>query len=273
MERRLANEPADVRPAAVAGQFYPADAYELRRTVEDFLYRINPSGAAAPKAILAPHAAFNFCGAVAAAAHARFRPERDTIKRVVLIGPSHFTPFAGLATSSAKAFATPLGIVPVDLNALRQISALRQVSVLDEAHEREHSLEVQLPFLQVVLKDFTIVPLVVGEASDTRVAAVIDALWNGPTTRFVISSDLSHYHDYADAQMLDSCARRSIERLHPEEIEYSHACGQIPVRGFLRAARAHRLHAETIALLNSGDVTGILRGVVGYGAFSFDERD
>ena len=273
MERRFASEPADVRPAAVAGQFYPADASELRRTVENFLHQIKASEAAPPKAIIAPHAAFSFCGAVAAAAHARFRPARDTIKRVILIGPSHFTPFWGLAKSSAKAFATPLGLVPVDLNALQQISSLPHVAVLDEAHAREHSLEVQLPFLQVVLNDFTIVTLVVGKASDASVAAAIDALWNGPTTRFVISSNLSHYRDYADAQTLDSCARRAIEQLHPEELEHGHACGQIPIRGFLRAAREHRLHAETVALLNSGDVTGTLRSVVGYGAFSFEERD
>jgi AmmeMemoRadiSam system protein B len=121
------------------------------------------------------------------------------------------------------------------------------------------------------LNEFSIVPLVVGEATDAEVAAVIDALWDGPTTRFVISSDLSHYCDYATARKVDSLARRAIEQLHPEEIQHGHACGQIPIRGLLRAARQHRLHAETIALLNSGDVTGTYCRVVGYGAFAFEE--
>jgi AmmeMemoRadiSam system protein B len=269
MDGSIANKLPGIRPAAVAGQFYCADATELRRTIEGLLNQNQPANAITPKAIIAPHAALDYCGAVVAAAHSRLRPARDTIKRVVVIGPSHFAAFAGVATSGAEAFATPLGLIPLDRDAVRRVSLLPGVNRFDEAHAREHSLEVQLPFLQVALNEISIVPLLVGEAGDLEVAAIMDVLWNGPATRFVVSSDLSHYHPYAEAQKLDFCARRAIERLHPEGIEFCHACGQIPIRGLLRAARKHGLQAETIALLNSGDVTNTLCRVVGYGAFAF----
>jgi len=270
MDKPFANEPTSVRPAAVAGQFYPGDPTELRRTIEGFLSQVRSGGASSPKAIIAPHAGYRFAGPVAASAYARFAPVRSVIQRIVLIGPSHFVPFEGLAVSSANAFATPLGVVPVDVDVVRQICSLSQVGILDKAHAREHSLEVQLPFLQVVLGEFSIVPLIVGDATDTEVAGVIDALWNGPATRFVISSDLSHYHDDITAKELDSFTSQAIEQLRPEVIGEEDACGRIPIRGLLRAARRHHLHGETIALRNSGDAAGPLPEVVGYGAFAFE---
>jgi len=263
-------KPVKVRPAAVAGRFYPADPIELRRMVESFLSRVPVDTAAAPKAIIAPHAGYIYSGPIAASAYARFAPARQIIKRVVLIGPSHFVPFEGLAASSAEAFATPLGLVPVDTEAVGRICGLPQVMVLDEAHAREHSLEVQLPFLQVVLGDFQIVPLVVHEATDEAVARVLDALWGGPETRCVISSDLSHYHAYSSAQEMDAATSRAIEQLRPQDIEEDQACGRIPIRGLLRAARQRGLRARMVDLRNSGDTAGARDQVVGYGAFAFE---
>lgn len=270
MDKSPANKPAKVRQAAVAGRFYPSHPSELRRTIESFLGQVRPEDAPTPKAVIAPHAGYIFSGPVAASAYARFASARNVITRVILLGPSHFVPFEGLAASSAEGFATPLGLVPVDTDAVRQICSLPQVKVLDEAHAREHSLEVHLPFLQVVLNDFKIVPLVVGEATDQEVAGVIDVLWNGPETRFVISSDLSHYHDYTEARELDSFTSRAIEQLRPQDIGEEHACGRIPIRGLLHAAREHGLRAQTVDLRNSGDTAGSHSQVVGYGAFVFE---
>lgn len=239
--------------------------------IADFLGPVRPP-AAAPKAVIAPHAGYIFSGPIAASAHVQFAPDRELIKRVVLIGPSHFVPFHGLATTHAEAFATPLGLVPVDAEAVRQICSLPQVSVLEEAHVGEHALEVHLPFLQIVLRDFKIVPLLAGEISDADMAEVIAALWGGPETRLVISSDLSHYRAYAEARELDSVTRDAIERLQPENVREEQACGRIPIRGLLRSARQHGLCARTVDLRNSGDTAGPRHEVVGYGAFVFEEN-
>jgi AmmeMemoRadiSam system protein B len=270
MARASSIETPKVRPAAVAGRFYPERPADLRNLVESFLSLVPLDNAAAPKAVIAPHAGYIYSGPIAASAHSRFAPVRHVIKRVVLIGPSHFMSFRGLAASSVEAFATPLGLVPVDTDAVRKICSLPQVTVLDEAHAREHSLEVQLPFLQVVLADFRIVPLVVSDASDEAVAEVIDSLWGGLETRFVISSDLSHYHDYASARELDFITSRFIEQLRPQDIGEEQACGHTAICGLLRAVRKHGLCARAVDLRNSGDTAGSRCEVVGYGAFVFE---
>lgn len=225
----------------------------------------------APKAVIAPHAGYRYSGPIAASAFSRFAPARDLIKRVVLIGPAHRVPFTGLAASSAKTWATPLGVVPLDPEAVKQLCALPQVRVLDDAHADEHSLEVELPFLQVVLGDFKIVPLVVGDASGEDVSEVVEALWGGEETRFVISSDLSHYHSYTTARKLDAATSRAVEALRPAEIAEDQACGRIAIRGMLRAAERHQLRAHTLDLRNSGDTAGPRSAVVGYGAWEFVE--
>jgi hypothetical protein len=262
---------AKVRPTAVAGQFYPRRAKELRSMIADLLGCVEPHVASAPKAVIAPHAGYLYSGPIAASACARLAPAREVIQRVVLIGPAHFVPFQGLAVSGAEAFATPLGLVPVDTEAVRRIRSLPQVTLRDEAHAREHSLEVLLPFLQVVLHDFKIVPLLVGEASDRQVTEVMAALWGGPETRLVISSDLSHYHSYAEARALDTATSQAIEQLRPEDISEHQACGRIPICGLLLAAREHHLRARTVDLRNSGDTAGPRNEVVGYGAFALEE--
>jgi MEMO1 family protein len=269
---KLVNHPGRVRPAAVAGRFYPRAPEELRGMITEFLCRVNLERAAAPKAVIAPHAGYIFSGPIAASAHARFAPERDIIQRIILIGPSHHVPLDGVAASSAEAFATPLGLVPVDTEAVAGICSLAQVGVRDEAHAREHSLEVHLPFLQVVLNDFKIVPLVAGDVSDAGLAEVIGALWGGLETRLVISSDLSHYHDYATAREMDWATSRAVEALRPENISESQACGRLPICGLLRAARQHGLDARMVDLRNSGDTAGPRNSVVGYGAFVFEDR-
>jgi MEMO1 family protein len=266
------NGSTKIRPAAAAGRFYPKDPAELRGLIKELLADVRPATGPAPKALIAPHAGYLYSGPIAASAYARLIPAREVIRRVVLVGPSHFVPFAGLATSTAEAFATPLGLVPVDTEASHRLAALPQTAVLDLAHAHEHSLEVHLPFLQTVLTDFALVPLVVGEATAEQVCEVLDALWDGVETRFVISSDLSHYLDSDEARQMDRLTAAAVEGLHPEDIGEEQACGRIPIRGLLAAARGHGLHARTVDLRNSGDTSGLRHQVVGYGAFVFEEE-
>jgi len=190
----------DVRPAAVAGSFYPESPTRLAAQVQSYLAGAAGAGGAAPKAVIVPHAGYVYSGPVAATAYARLASLRDTVTRVVLLGPTHRVPVRGLAVPQARAFATPLGEVALDAAAIRAASALPQVIADDDAHAAEHALEVQLPFLQSVLGTFTLVPLAVGRATPDDVAAVLDVLWGGTETLIVVSSDLSHYHTYADAQ-------------------------------------------------------------------------
>lgn len=257
----------NIRPAAVAGSFYPADATELHAQINEFL-RHTPAKGIPPKALIVPHAGYIYSGPVAASGYAQLAPLREQITRVVLLGPSHQVAFRGLAASSASAFRTPLGTIPLDSDALSTLSTLPQLRIFDEAHRLEHSLEVQLPFLQTVLNPFTLLPLVVGTASYTEVAEVLEQVWGGPETLIVISSDLSHYHDYATAQHMDAATSHAIESLQPERIDHEQACGRTPVGGLLLAARAHDLHVEILDLRNSGDTAGPRDHVVGYGAYA-----
>lgn len=260
---------ASVRNPAVAGLFYPDDPRELHAMIADYLGSARAMGPV-PKAIIAPHAGYVYSGPIAASAYARLTPARDRITRVLLLGPAHRVGFHGLALSSADYFLTPLGRIAADQEAVKKISRLSQVQVLDAAHAQEHSLEVHLPFLQEVLGEFSLVPLVVGDAEPGEVAEVLDLLWGGLETLIVISSDLSHYHDYQTAQKLDRATSRAIEQLRPEDIQYDHACGRNPVNGLLHVARRLGLKAKTIDLRNSGDTAGSHDRVVGYGAYIFE---
>ena len=271
MAHSLTITPGRVRPPAVAGRFYPGDPVELRKLITDLLAQLPPPTGPAPKALIAPHAGYLYSGPIAASAYAQLTPARDQIKRIVLFGPSHYVALNGLATTSAEAFATPLGVVPVDVEAVREVRSLPQVSEVDEAHTREHSLEVQLPFLQCVLGEFTLVPLAVGDATPDEIAQVLEALWDGPETRFLISSDLSHYYDFQTARRLDRVTAKAIEALKPGGIVEDSACGRIAIRGLLLAARRHGLRARTLDLRNSGDTAGPRDKVVGYGAFVFEQ--
>jgi MEMO1 family protein len=258
-----------IRPPAVAGAFYPAAPETLRRMIEDFIRAAKNLPGVTPKAIIAPHAGYIYSGPVAGSAFVHLAGQKDAIKRIVLLGPAHYTYLDGLALSSADAFATPLGTVPLDKSTQERLAALPQVQVCDEAHVREHSLEVELPFLQHVLGEFTLVPLVVGDASDEDISAVLEALWDGPETRIVVSSDLSHVHDYQTARQMDQAAAQAIETLDPIALDNDQACGCRPVRGLLCSARRHGLKARTVDLRNSTDIAGSRERVVGYGAFLF----
>lgn len=263
---------AHVRMPAVAGMFYPDDPDELREMIERWLDAVRKP-LPVPKALIAPHAGYIYSGPIAATAYAAVRPARDRIRRVVLAGPSHRAAFSGIALSGMKEFATPLGRVPVDTDAAQQLADLPQVRVSDRAHAYEHSLEVHLPFLQVVLDQFTLVPLAVGDADPEDIAEVYERLWGGPETLIVVSSDLSHYLPYHAARRLDEAASRAIEQLKPEDLDPEQACGRLPIAGLLLVARRRGLKARTVDLRNSGDTAGPRDQVVGYGAYLFTESD
>lgn len=259
---------ANSRPAAVAGSFYPGSAAVLSRDLRQMLADAPQAAAFRAKAIIAPHAGYVYSGPIAASVYAPLAALRATVRRVVLLGPTHRVAVDGLALSSCSAFSTPLGIVPLDAQAMSSIADLPQVVVSDAAHALEHSLEVQLPFLQTVLGDFSLVPLAVGRATAAEVAQVLERLWGGDETLIVISSDLSHYLPYSEAQQSDAASAKQILALDAR-LDHQHACGATPVNGLLLAARRHGLQVHQIDLRNSGDTAGDKSRVVGYGAFSF----
>ena len=260
-----------VRKPAVAGQFYANDASELATTVETLLSEVEEPGevvSAPPKAIIAPHAGYIYSGPVAASAYACLTPYRDRYSRVVLLGPCHRVPVEGMALSDADVFRTPVGDISIDRASVARLAA-DGLEVSDLAHRYEHSLEVHLPFLQAVLDEFSLVPIVVGNATPDEVAQVIGKLWGGDETLIVVSSDLSHYLRYAEATVFDAETRDAIEHFDYRLIDHSHACGATPVGGLLLAARQHGLKVKTIDLRNSADTSGDRRVVVGYGAWVF----
>ncbi len=261
-----------VRPAAVAGLFYPGEARTLRTSVEDYLSQAGAPAGPVPKAIIAPHAGYVYSGQIAASAYARILPAAERISRVILVGPCHRVAVRGLAVSSAASFATPLGDVPLDRPLIDRLTDLPQVSSFDATHAQEHSLEVHLPFLQVILGTFTLVPLVAGDAGAEEVAEVLEMAWGGPETLIVVSSDLSHYEDYESAKRLDSATREAIEEMEPARIGYEQACGRIPISGLLTLARRRGLEVATVDLRNSGDTAGPRDQVVGYGSWVFIEK-
>lgn len=258
-----------VRNAAVAGQFYEADGNSLQRSVDRMLSQAL-TDAPCPKVLVAPHAGHVYSGPIAAEVYARLRNAGQGIRRVVLLGPSHRVGFRGIATSSADVFNTPLGDIALDRQALALITGLPGVHERDDAHALEHSLEVQLPFLQRCLGDFQLVPLVVGDAAADEVAAVIDALWDGPETLLVISSDLSHYLPYGDAQVKDENTARRIESLQ-SDISGDEACGCRPLNGLLTVLKRRGLEIQRVTVRNSGDTAGDRSRVVGYGAWVVNE--
>lgn len=259
------------RVAAVAGTFYPAEAPALRAAVSQCLGAVDaaPELERAPKLLIVPHAGFVYSGPVAAHAYAVLARWRQRIRRVVLLGPAHRVALNGLAAPSTRSFETPLGSVPIDREALALLADLPQVRASDTAHALEHSLEVQLPFLQSVLEDFKLVPLVVGRADPEQVAAVLERLWGGDETLIVISSDLSHYLPYEEAQRIDRATVERMLKLDPE-LDHTQACGATPIAAGLIAARRHALAARLLDLRNSGDTAGDRSRVVGYCAMAFE---
>ena len=259
----------EVRPAAVAGLFYPSSADELRTMVEGFLAQaVERDPGYCPKAVIAPHAGLVYSGPIAGSAFACFANEASVIRRIVLIGPAHRLPVRGLALPGQAAFATPLGVVPVEQELVKLISDMPQISTNTAAHAPEHCLEVELPFLQVVLEEFSVLPLLVSSASADEVAEVLERVWGGAETRIVISSDLSHYLSYDAACQIDRATAQQVLELDHGVAEHS-ACGSRAINGFLAAARQREMTSRLLDLRNSGDTAGDHLRVVGYGSFGF----
>lgn len=272
-----------VRPPAVAGSFYPQDPRALRSMVVDCLAQARHSRglshaatqretipSSRPKAVIAPHAGYIYSGPIAGSAYGAVSDALEGIERVVLLGPSHFVPFAGLALPRAEAFQTPLGLVPVDGEARRELLRLSHVVTADAPHAREHSLEVQLPFLQVLFGEVPVLPIAAGDATAAQVAAALEGVWGGEETLIVISSDLSHYLDYATARAVDATTAESILACSAE-LDAEQACGYVAVNGMLYSARRRHLDVRLLDLRNSGDTQPDRSRVVGYGAFALYE--
>ena len=261
-----------IRPAAVAGMFYPGDNATLTRQVDEMLAAVERSAAEEgwPKALIVPHAGYIYSGPVAGHAYRELEKARGQVRRVVLLGPVHRVPVRGLALPGVDAFETPLGRVPVDAEAVSALSGLPQVTTSRAAHAQEHSLEVQLPFLQRLLGDFALVPLAVGTATKEEVAETLERLWGGPETLIVISTDLSHYHRYDEAQRIDGATLERIAAF-ATDIHHDEACGATPLNGLLLVARRRGMHARLLAACNSGDTAGDRGRVVGYSAFALEE--
>jgi AmmeMemoRadiSam system protein B len=263
-----------VRRAAVAGAFYPSNAARLSSDVDELLakVRVEPE-VKTPKAAIVPHAGYVYSGAVAAIVYAQLRSARTRVRRLVLLGPSHFARVRGIAWPPAVGMQTPLGVVPIDVEGLERVKRLPQLLESGEAHSREHSLEVQLPFLQRALDRFAVLPFAVGDAEPEAVATLIEALWGGSETVILVSSDLSHYLPYDLAVKADRQTADSILKLRPALVPNEDACGATPINGLLLAASKRGLRPALLDLCNSGDTAGPHSEVVGYGAFTFHEAE
>lgn len=262
---------SSVRPPAVAGLFYPQDGAQLREVVLGFVHdhRRSPP-VRAPKALVVPHAGYLYSGAVAGRGYGLLEGACAGIRHVALFGPSHRVPMRGLAVPSNDYFATPLGDVPIDGAGRRRLRELGLAGIADAPHATEHSLEVQLPFLQVVLGQFDVLPVAVGLAPPEQVAAALDAVWDGPDTLVVVSSDLSHYHTYNEARQLDDGTTRSILALRGD-VSDEQACGARGINGLMAVAHRKGLSVELLDQRNSGDTAGDRARVVGYGSYALYE--
>jgi len=258
-----------VRPAAVAGAFYPGDARQLAEELRELLDGVDnfEPRLGYPKALIVPHAGYIYSGPIAARAYDELAAARGLVRRVVLLGPSHYVGGRGLALPAADVFETPLGRIPLDREGIDTLAGLRHVVRSAPAHAQEHSLEVQLPFLQRVLGDFSLVPLAVGAATNEEVEQVLERLWGGPETLIVISTDLSHYHEYRKAKQIDGATLLRIAGF-ATDLDHSEACGATPLNGFLGLARQKGLKIRLLSACNSGDTAGGRARVVGYSSFA-----
>jgi hypothetical protein len=255
-----------IRKAAVAGLFYEADPALLQQQISDLMSAMGSQSETVPEALIVPHAGYIYSGPTAARAYSCLKSRQDEIRRVVLFGPAHRVYLEGLALPSVDRFETPLGEIALDREAIEQVSGMPGVSISDQAHRDEHSLEVQLPFLQTVLAQFTLVPVVVGMCDAAIVAAVMDALWGGEDTLIVISTDLSHFLSYAEARQVDANTCNLILE-KSGSLTGEEACGAFALNGLMRTQHAESLNVELLETCNSGDTAGDRDRVVGYGAF------
>jgi len=259
---------AKIHKPVVAGTFYPEDPSLLKQMLRQFLSSA-PAHEKPPKAIIAPHAGYIYSGSIASSVYVRLHSVKHKIKKVLLIGPSHRVGFQGLALSTADQFLTPLGAIAIDTLAVKKIAEYPYAQFLDQAYEQEHCLEVHLPFLQTVLDSFSLIPVIVGNASAEQICELIALFWDEPDTFTVISSDLSHFLDYGEAQIKDKKTSELIEQLDYTKLDNNSACGRIPISGLLALAKKYNLQVKTVDLRNSGDTAGSKgkNKVVGYGAY------
>lgn len=261
---------ARIRPPAVAGLFYPDPPEELRDAVSAYLSQAPATSSAPPKALIVPHAGYIYSGGIAAAAYSQIAHRHGRIRRVVLIGPSHRVYLQGMAVPTAEAFQTPLGVVPIDRELKARVLELSPVIEADAPHANEHCLEVQLPFLQVVLEDFTLLPVALGTVTPAAVANLLAEVWGGNETLVLVSSDLSHYLPYEAARQRDAVTIDAILR-YDTHLTGEQACGCAGINGLSYLARQRNFSIEEIARCNSGDTAGDRYRVVGYGALRLYE--
>ncbi len=267
----LVRDMSRVRAPAVAGLFYPQDAAELSRLVTGYIDACtHPGPARPPKALIVPHAGYLYSGVVAGCAYRVLRDCGASIRHVVLVGPSHRVPMRGLAVTSLDYFSTPLGQVPIDGLGRQRLRELGLVGISDAPHATEHSLEVQLPFLQTVLGEFDLLPIAAGHTPPDLVARTLEAAWNGPETLIVVSTDLSHYHTSVEARKLDDESTRAILERR-SDLSDEQACGARCINGLMQIARQRSLAVELLDQRNSGDTAGDRSRVVGYGSYAVYE--
>jgi AmmeMemoRadiSam system protein B len=262
---------ASIRPPAVSDAFYPGDPAQLGRTLDGFLDGDPAADTREVRALVVPHAGYVFSGALAGRAYRRLAAQAARIRRVVLLGPCHRVWVPGMALPAADAFATPLGDITVEDSLRRALAAERGVEICDEAHEQEHALEVQLPFLQRLLADFTVLPVIVGGAETDAVASLVERCLDDPETLVVVSTDLSHFHGEPDARQRDARTARRVEALR-DDLSGEDACGAAPLNGLLRAARRRGMGIERVGLTNSAAAGGPATRVVGYGAWALTDE-
>ena len=263
----MLNTESRTRPAAVAGLFYAADPQQLSSETSYFLSQVHKPLNVVPKALIVPHAGHIYSGPVAASAYKLLEPLTNIIKQVILLGPSHRVAFRGIATPDIDFFESPLGKIKINTSFCKKAEQLNFVNANNAAHRDEHSLEVHLPFLQLLLNDFELTPLVVGDCDRNDVASLLELFWGDSETLFIISTDLSHFHNYATATQKDQLTSAAIESLQPEDINLDDACGRAPLNGLLTLAKNHHLKINCLDLRNSGDTAGDKNRVVGYGSY------
>ena len=268
-----------VRPPAVASLFYPGEAAELKQNLREMLDEA--SEAEDPnedlpadqylKALIVPHAGYVYSGTTAARAYHLLRKNRDDFRRVIILGPAHRVWLEGIAFPGTDAFETPLGRIPLAKQQIRELLRFPEVQLRDDAHQDEHCLEVQLPFLQEILNEFELIPAVVGEISPDSLSGLLENLLEDPQNLLLLSTDLSHFHSYSEAQAIDQKTAEAIESFEDEKILPEQACGAHPLRGLLRHARIQGWRIQRLGLCNSGDTAGSKDRVVGYGAWALSE--
>ena len=262
---------AQYRNPAVAGLFYPADADNLNRILDSQMNTDYQKHSSQPKIIIVPHAGYQYSASAAAQAYLPLKDYAEQIKTVILLGPSHYVELSGAALSGADYFKTPLGAIPLNKEIVQELQHRSPFSINSKAHEKEHSLEVQLPFLQKILPDFNIVPIVYGDLNPYDLSSVLAEYIARPDVLLVVSADLSHYHKYGEAILMDTATAEKISD-GKADVDYHHSCGAGGINTALILSTKLHLKPEVLALINSGDTGGDKNRVVGYGAWSFSDE-